>query len=103
MDNNTIDDTLWKNIPDFDNYQAHPNGLVRNKKTKRIFNTECIKHKYISLKLNNKMYSLHRLIAKTFLENPHNLPFVNHKDRDTRNNLLSNLEYVTSSDNVERA
>lgn len=39
-----------------------------------------------------KEYRLHRLIAQTFLENPENLPVVNHKDEDITNNKVSNLE-----------
>ena len=34
-----------------------------------------------------------RLVAKTFLPNPDNLPEVNHKDENPLNNQLSNLEW----------
>ena len=34
---------------------------------------------------------VHRIIAEVFLENPLNLPVVNHISRDRTNNNLSNL------------
>lgn len=36
---------------------------------------------------------MHRLIAITFLENPNNLPEINHIDEDKTNNSVSNLEW----------
>lgn len=42
---------------------------------------------------------VHRLVAKTFLTNPDNLPEVNHKDCDRGNNNVENLEFCTASYN----
>lgn len=44
-------------------------------------------------------YYVHRLVAETFLENPSGFTDVNHKDGDKQNNKLSNLEWVTRSEN----
>ena len=38
-----------------------------------------------------KRYLVHRLLAETFIPNPHNLPYVNHKDGDKLNLSISNL------------
>lgn len=46
---------------------------------------------------------IHRLVAESFLSNPLNLPEVNHKDGDKTNNHVSNLEWVSSSDNKRHA
>lgn len=43
---------------------------------------------------------LHILIAETFIENPHNLPFVLHRDDNKSNNNLDNLYFGTHKDNV---
>lgn len=46
---------------------------------------------------------VHRLVAEAFLENPLGLPEVNHKDSNTRNSRLDNLEWVTSDENQMHA
>lgn len=55
----------------------------------------------INLFLDGKQYCrfIHRLVAEVFLANPATKPFVNHKDSDKGNNAVSNLEWVTESEN----
>ena len=43
---------------------------------------------------------VHRLVAQAFLENPNNLPEVNHKDENKYNNCMDNLEYCSRSYNI---
>lgn len=40
-----------------------------------------------------KIKLIHRLVLEAFVENPNNLPEVNHKDENPSNNELSNLEW----------
>jgi hypothetical protein len=49
-----------------------------------------------------KSYSVHRLVALSFLGKSE-LPEVNHKDGNKLNNTLGNLEWVSSSDNQKHA
>lgn len=42
---------------------------------------------------------LHRIVALTFIPNPENKTEVNHKDLNTRNNRVDNLEWVTTLEN----
>jgi hypothetical protein len=48
-------------------------------------------------------YKVHREVAKAFIDNPRELPQVNHKDGDKNNNSASNLEWVTNKDNAHHA
>lgn len=53
--------------------------------------------------LKPKTYTIHRLVALTFLDNPYNLNEVNHKDGNGLNNCVSNLEWCTHSYNVKHS
>lgn len=52
---------------------------------------------------NRKLCYLHRLVAQTFIENPNNLPEVNHIDGNKLNSHVDNLEWVTHQENIQKA
>lgn len=46
---------------------------------------------------------LHRLVAKAFIENSNNLPEVDHIDRNTQNNVVSNLRWCDRTFNLQQS
>lgn len=54
-----------------------------------------------SNKISNKL--VHRMVAEAFIPNPDNLPEVNHKDSNTANNHVENLEWVSASTNHQHS
>ena len=55
---------------------------------------------YYHVGINRKTYSIHRLVAETFIENSENLHDIDHIDRDKSNNSVENLRWVTRQQNL---
>ena len=54
---------------------------------------------YLVVRLQRRMFYVHRLVIEAFIPNPDNLPEVNHKDEDKENNSVQNLEWCTDKYN----
>jgi hypothetical protein len=106
----------WRDIPGFEGkYQVSTLGNVRSIDrtvgsrvySGRILRPRLEKRGYLRLTLSSgsfrKTDSVHRLVAIAFIENPQNLPAVNHIDGNKTNNKLENLEWVTHSQNSNHA
>ena len=84
-------------------YAVSNYGRVKSLRNNRIMKT-CPRNGYESLGFCHKdqkaNYTVHRLVALTFIANPQNLEFVNHKDGNKLNNTVGNLEWISPSDNA---
>ncbi|HET8685991.1 MAG TPA: HNH endonuclease signature motif containing protein [Methanosarcina sp.] len=98
----------FKTIPHYPNYEVSKEGLIRNKSKGTFMKWVDNGKGYKSVKLYNSdtpkgRYCLvHRLVMSTY--NPiDGFMDVNHIDGNKSNNHLSNLEWITKSDNTRHA
>lgn len=95
---------IWKELDDLPSYEISNMGRLRNKNTLRILKTRISKlgYEHITITYGGEKYfrAIHRLVAKAFLINPDNKPEVNHIDENKLNNSVSNLEWMTKSENI---
>ena len=116
-------DEIWRDIPNFHDYQASNYGRIRSKERAitqyghKEYYTRNMPSVILKPKPQNSGYlvvwlrrngrnvacTVHRIIAQTFLFNSFDRAVVNHKDGDKTNNRIDNLEWVTQSDNIKHS
>lgn len=97
----------WKAVPGFSRYLVssegrifsfNKSGLMRGQLTSRRVTVQ------LSPDDGNKpkRFYLHRLVANLFIPNPRHCDTVDHIDGDIWNNRVSNLQWLTSRENIEK-
>ena len=98
---------MWKDIPNFDNYEINDVGEIRNKKTNHVLKhslNEKGYHKVVLYDNGRKIKTgVHRLVAISFIPNPNNYKEVNHIDENKNNNSVNNLEWCNRQQNIEHS
>lgn len=112
---------VWKDIVGFEGlYKISSKGQVKSCERKTFFENrsgfriepeKILKfginkgYKFVSLSKGDKQksYRIHRLVGEHFIDNPNNLPQINHKDCNKENNNFENLEWVTNKENFIHA
>ncbi len=114
MENET---EIWKSHPEYAGIEVSTLGRVRTLDRAvptergtwffkgRVLKQSNSKGGYlkVSIKVDGKWTAkkVHRLVAQTFIPNPDNLPEVNHKDCNRKNNNVENLEWCSKSYNCQ--
>lgn len=102
---------MWKSVVGYEGlYEVSDFGRVRSLrgKTPRVLRVNKTSNGYIHVGLvgrggaknRRRWLSVHRLVAEAFIGECPEGREVNHKDENKANNCVSNLEYVTRSENI---
>ena len=98
-------ETEWKAIEGHDGYEISVEG-VRSYKNARHGLRETPKMMklwkrkgYLSIRLDEKYYTFHRLLAIAFIPNPENKLLIDHINRNRLDNRLENLRWATRKEN----
>ena len=102
---------IWKDIVGYEGlYQVSNLGNVRSLNYGGRGYVRCLTPKcstrgrlWVELKKagTKRPMQIHRLVGIAFIPNPHNLPQINHKDENPKNNQADNLEWCTAAYNVK--
>jgi hypothetical protein len=96
---------IWANIKNHDDYQVSNLGRICSYKNneRKIIKGWIQNTGYLTVVLDNKKYSVHRLVAETFIHKTKDKDTVNHIDGNKLNNNVNNLEWCTLKENIQHA
>ena len=113
---------IWKDIPEYLGYYQVSNkgrvrSLTRTIKASRGNGTRTMQgrilvnivdeHSYLKVQLSYKgkvkKHYVHRLMAKQFIPNLENKPYINHIDFDRTNCTIDNLEWCSQKENISHS
>ena len=118
-----MSEEVWKEVPGYDGkYFVSNHGRIKSmwrlknlysdghvRKNVRVYKERLMTptdngngYLIVSLKSDGKRLNryIHRLVAELFVENPYNMPVVNHIDFNKKNNNVDNLEWCTQQQNI---
>lgn len=85
-----------------DRFTNHNYGGLKLQKGKLRNPTKAGKYLKIDLYPGNKQFTIHRLVAQHFIDNPNGYDIVMHIDNNPHNNSVDNLKWGTYSMNAQQ-
>lgn len=97
----------WVDVEGYNGkYKISNDGLVKGNRTLKPYLTGKKGNQYLCVKLHGDKplnIKVHRLVGLHFIPNPNNKKCINHKDGNKLNNCVTNLEWVTHSENTQHS
>lgn len=99
------DGERWAVFPDYPRYEVSTHGNMRRVGDSRLLSKPRDRDGYFRVMLSpyRKQIRVCRAVALTFIPNPDGKPWVNHINAIRDNDHVSNLEWVTPSENAQHA
>jgi len=95
---------IWKDTQFSVNHQVSSTGLIRNKKSGRILKHWLVNgYPTIRFTLGGKNQMVHRVVAFAFIPTIEGKDIINHKNGNTQDNRVENLEWCDRSYNFYHA
>lgn len=98
---------MYRDVKGFEGlYKISDDGKVYSVRRNIILKPKVDRYGYYRVTLwngKNNYRTIHRLVAEAFIDNPNELPVVNHKDMNKKNNKVENLEWCSVRENTIHA
>lgn len=96
---------IWADIEGYENlYAISSKGRCWSYKTNKFLKENINNDGYLRFSLfkdgEHKRYLAHRLVAKSFVDNPNQYPEINHINENVKDNCVENLEWCTHKQNI---
>lgn len=101
-----LEGEIWKDVVGYEGkYFVSNLGRVKNTKPQLLATRERRRYLAVTLHKDDKLcdFSIHRLVAVSFIPNPNNRYVVNHINGINFDNRVDNLEWVSARENTSHA
>ncbi len=93
-------------VPEWPKYQVTKDGRIYSERSRRYLKPNpSASYSIVNFRDNGEVKAMliHLVVAQVYIPNPANLPYVNHKNGNKRDNRVENLEWISKSGNMVHA
>jgi len=103
IDCSNLDGEVWQAPVTHPMFEVSNKGRVKRRKTGQLATLYENVSGYFQVQTNRKDLGtrlVHRIVAETFIPNPHQYEVVDHINRDRKDNTVDNLRWVSATENT---